>query len=158
MHHRDPSAHPGSDLGGQGAIPAGRDHPAPPSREKGWIPSQQLVPRAFPAALLEAGARIFHGCVSLCGSGVFLPPCQAWLCSLLRWMLGTKDPFVASLGKSGKQPEVKSLCSEVWERVIHLIQAGSGVQLEFKCTGITSRSPSVTKIPQKNHGKAIFPS
>lgn len=89
-------------------------------------------PAARAQGSLEAGARIFHGCVSLCGSGVFLPPCQAWLWSLLRRMVGTKDPFVAFPGKSGKQPEVKSLCSKVWECIIHLIRAGSGVQLEFK--------------------------
>lgn len=51
-------------------------------------------------ALWEAGARIFHGFVSSRGSGVFLPP-FAKPGSGPR-SEGTKDPFVAFLGKIGK--------------------------------------------------------
>lgn len=65
-------------------------------------------------------------------------------------------PLLLSLEKSGKQPEVKSLRSEVRERRIRLIRAGSGVQPEFKRSGIASRSPRVRKTLPKNHGKAFF--
>lgn len=104
-----------------------RSNPDPQGPSCSAFLGKGMDPKPAACAQGSLEARIFHGCVSLCGSGVFLPPCQAWLCSLLRRVVGTKDPFVAFSGKSGKQPEVKSLCSKVWEHVIHLIRVGSGV-------------------------------
>lgn len=131
----------GPSLGGQGAIPL--RFPG----KRGWIPSQQgLFGKREPGFFMDSFPRVAPEFFSLLLPSLALGPAPK----------EQRIPLLLSLEKSGKQPEVKSLRSEVRERRIRLIRAGSGVQPEFKHSGIASRSPRVRKTLPKNHGKAFF--
>lgn len=69
------------DLGGQGAIPTRRDHPALLSWEKGWIPSQQLVPRALwkPGFFMDVFPCVAPEFFSLLAKPGFVPCSEGWL-------------------------------------------------------------------------------